>query len=84
MAVMNIPAGCIYLCQPVDVGINSGIKSVIHKKWEYWMLDGMGIVDGAAKEPSCQLVAEWLVTVYSNITGQTGRNSWMKTGCEWF
>ena len=80
--VIHIQVGCMYLCQPVDVGINHSIKSAMRKKWEDWMLDGKGTVDGAAKEPSCQLVAEWLVAVYSGITGQKGRNAWMKTGFE--
>jgi hypothetical protein len=68
----------------VDVGINGSIKSAILKKWEDWMFNGDGIVDGVAKESSCHLVAEWLVMMHSNIPGQTGRNAWMKTGFERF
>jgi len=68
----------------VGIGINCSIKSVMRKKWEDWISDDLGIVDGAAKDPSHQLVAEWIVAVYSNILGQTGRHSWMKTGFEWF
>ena len=52
--------------------------------WEDWMLEGEGIVNGAVKEPSCKLVAEWHVDVYTNILGQTARNAWMKKGYEWF
>ena len=48
------------------------------------MLEGEGIVNGAAKEPSPKLVAEWLVDVYNNIPGQTVRNAWMKKGYEQF
>ena len=50
--VIHIPAGCTYLCQPVDVGINKSIKTAMREKWEDWMLDGEGMVNGAAKEPT--------------------------------
>jgi hypothetical protein len=82
--VMHIPPGCTYLCQPVDVGINKSIKSRMREKWENWMIAGDGIVDGVAKEPSRQLVAEWVVDVYMNLPAQTVRNAWMKSGFEWF
>jgi hypothetical protein len=48
------------------------------------MLEGEGIVNGAAKEPSRKLVAEWPVDVYTNIPGQMVKNAWMKKGYEWF
>jgi hypothetical protein len=82
--VIRIPPGCTYLCQPADIGINKMIKCGMREKWEDWMLEGEGIVNGAAKEPLRKLVAEWLVDVYSNIPGQTVRNAWMKKGYEWF
>ena len=78
--VIHIPAGCTYLCQPVDVGVNKSIKNGMREKWEDWMMEGDGIVHGAAKEPSCQLVAKWLVEVYRRIPAQTVRNAWMKKG----
>ena len=83
---MHIPAGCTYLCQPVDVGINKSIKTRMREKWENWMITGDGIVNDVAKEPSRRLVAEWLVDVYMNLPGQTEtvRNAWMKMGFEWF
>jgi hypothetical protein len=66
------------------VGINKTIKSGMRDKWEDWMIEGEGIVDGAAKEPSRKLVAEWVLEVYNNFPAQTARNAWMKTGYEWF
>jgi hypothetical protein len=54
------------------------------EKWEEWMLRGGGIVNGFAKEPSRQLVAEWVVDVYTNLPAQIVRNLWMKTEYEWF
>ena len=73
--VIHIPAGCTYLCQPIDVGINKTIKCGMREKWEDWMLQGEGIVDGAAKEPTRKLVAEWIVGVYNNISCDTGQNA---------
>ena len=37
--VIRIPAGCTYLCQPIDVGINKTIKSGMREKWEDWMIE---------------------------------------------
>jgi len=45
---------------------------------------GEGVVNGIAKEPSCQQVAEWLVDAYANIPNQVARNAWMKNGYAWF
>ena len=56
----------------------------MRKKWENWMVMGEGIVNGAAKEPTWQLVAEWVVEVYKNLPAQTVQNAWMKTGFEWY
>jgi hypothetical protein len=50
--VLHIPVGCMYLCQPVDMGLNKLIKCGMRKKWEDWMLEGDGMVNGVAKEPS--------------------------------
>ena len=78
--VIHIATGCTYLCQLIDVGINETIKCGMREKWEDWMLQGEGIVDGAAKEPIQKLVAEWIVYVYNNISSDTGRNAWRKKG----
>ena len=77
---IHIPAGCTYLCQPIDVGINTTSKSGMRDKWEDWMIEGDGIVDGAAKEPSRKLVAEWVLDVYNDFPGQTARNARMSKG----
>ena len=79
--MIHIPAGCTYLCQPVDMGINKSIKTAMKGKWEDWILDGDGLVNGVAKVPSRKkMVTEWLFDVYKNIQGQTVRNAWMKKG----
>ena len=82
--MIHIPAGCTYLCQPVDIGINKSIKTAMREKWEDWMLDGEGMVNGAAKEPTQKIMAEWVLEVYNTIPGQTARNAWMKKDYEWF
>ena len=81
--VIHIPAGCTYLCQPIDMGINKPLKSAMREKWEEWMIRD-GIVHGRAKEPSCKQVTEWLVDVYTSIPEQVGWNAWMMTGYTWF
>jgi len=80
--VIHIPAGCTYLCQPIDVGINKPLKSLMRAKWEDWMT-GEGVANGIAKEPSRQQVAEWLVDAYTHIPNQVARNAWMKQGYVW-
>jgi hypothetical protein len=81
--VIHIPTGCTYLCQTIDVGINKPLKSLMHAKWEDWMA-GEGVVNGIAKEPSRQQVAEWLVDAYTHIPNQVAWNVWMKQGYAWF
>ena len=73
--VIHIPAGCTYLCQPVDMGINKTIKTAMRGKWEDWMIDRDRLVNGVAKEPSRKMVMEWILDVYNNIRGQTARNA---------
>ncbi len=81
--VLHIPAGCTYLCQPIDVGINKPIKCGLREKWEQWMVDGEGIIDDQAMEPSWQMIAEWLVEVYNNIPEETRWKAWKKRDYEW-
>ena len=76
--VLHIPAGCTYLCQPFDVRINKPLKVAMHKKWETWMTTG-GIVNGIAKKPTRQQVANWLVDTYTNIPTNVCRNAWKKS-----
>jgi hypothetical protein len=82
--VVHIPAGCTYLCQPINVGINKPIKTRLRELWEVWMTDGGGIVDQSAKEPSRKMVAEWLIDVCRKMPAVIGRNAWRKEVYEWF
>ena len=81
--VQHIPAGCTYLCQPVDVGINRSIKKEMTEQWEDWMINGGGVDGGIAKTPTRRQVAEWIVGSYKNISKQTVRNAWKKEGYQW-
>ena len=74
----------MYLCQYIDVRINKSIKTILQEKWDDWILEGDSIVNGAEKEPSWQLVAEWIVHDYESIPTQAVRNPWMKKGYELF
>ena len=47
------------------------------------MVDGDGIVNGQAREPSCKIIADWLMEVYNNIPETIGSNAWKKEGYEW-
>jgi uncharacterized protein (DUF2237 family) len=75
--VIHIPAGCTYLCQPVDMGIIKSIKTDLRENWEDLMFDGGGIVNSVAKEPSRKMVAEWLLGFYKNIPSKIARNAWI-------
>ena len=82
--VLHIPAGCTYLCQTIDVGINKPLKWRLCEEWEHWMVDGEVIFNGQAKEPPHKMVVEWLVEVYNNIPEDIEWNAWKKECFEWF
>jgi hypothetical protein len=42
------------------------------------MVEGEGIVDRKAMEPSRNILAEWVVDVYNKISIAMGRNAWNK------
>jgi len=48
------------------------------------MTEGEGVVNGKAKEPTCKIVSEWLLDVYTNIPEDIGKNAWKKMDFEWF
>ena len=66
MEVQHIPGRCTYLCQSIDVDINSPIKSTLADIWEDWLemevVDNGGILQIQA--PSRKLIVDWLVEVY--------------------
>ena len=76
--VIHIPAGCTYLCQPIDVEISKPIKTRLCDKWREWMVEGEVIVDRKAMEPSRKVLAKWVVDIYNKIPVALGRNAWKK------
>ncbi len=82
--VQHIPAGCTYLCQPVDVGVNRPIKKHLMDRWEHWLFEEGGFDDGVMKTPTRKMIAEWVVPCYNAISVEVGRNAWKKRGYEWF
>ena len=49
--VKYIPGGFTSSCQPVDVGINKALKTLVCNNWEDWMLDS-GINISVVKPPT--------------------------------
>jgi hypothetical protein len=47
------------------------------------MMEGGGIINGKAKEPTHKMVADWIMEVYSKMPVEIGKNSWKKAGFEW-
>ena len=45
-------------------------------------MDGEGISDGVLHGPSCKMVAEWLVDIYTKMPESIGRKAWMNNGFE--
>jgi hypothetical protein len=82
--VVHIPPGCTYVCQPIDVGVNKPIKTRMREKWEDWMMNEGGILNGKAKEPSRKQVSEWIAEVCDSFPTDIGRNAWRKKGFEWY
>jgi hypothetical protein len=80
MEVIHIPAGCTYLCQPVDVGINRPIKHQMALLWEEWMVNENL---GKNLSPPRKLIAEWIIATLKSIDETVIKNAWRKKGYEW-
>eukprot|EP00956_Cyclotella_meneghiniana_P022828 scaffold43575_cov41-Cyclotella_meneghiniana.AAC.1 len=78
--VMHIPAGCTYLCQPVDVGINRPLKKNMSDAWEEWMLEE-GIASN--KTPTRKLISEWILKSWDGISKEVVKIAWKKKDYSW-
>ena len=79
--VLHIPAGCTYLCQPVDVGINRPLKAKMEELWEEWMLQE-GIASN--ETPSRKLIGEWILEAWDSLDRETVKNAWKKKKYSWW
>eukprot|EP00956_Cyclotella_meneghiniana_P034504 scaffold105647_cov92-Cyclotella_meneghiniana.AAC.2 len=78
--VLHIPAGCTYLCQPLDVGVNRPLKKFVKREWDDWM-EAEGAV--TLQKPSRKLIGEWVLKAWASLDVQHVQNSWKKKGFEW-
>ena len=73
--VEHIPGGCASLYQPFHVGINRSLKANICKDWEDWMLNS-GTLASITKLPKWNLIVEWVMKVYNNMSVEVVVNTW--------
>lgn len=79
--VLHIPAGCTYLCQPVDVGKNRPLKAALEELLEEWMLEE-GIASN--ETPSRKLIDEWILKAWDSLDRETVQNAWKKNKYSWW
>jgi hypothetical protein len=80
MEIIHILAGCMYLCQPVHVGINRPIKHRMAALWEEWMVNENS---GTNKPPPRKLISQWFIEALNSIDENTIKNARKKKGFEW-
>ena len=77
-----IPPGCTGLVQPVDVGYNKAFKAKLKDQYLNWLM---------AQDPDAPIakttrrdVVGWILAAEENISVETRRNAWRKTGFAYF
>ena len=70
----NIPGGCTFLCQPVDVGFNKSFKDRMRQQWMSWMIN-KGIIHDTTSPPSRFDVAKWVYAAMLEMKGE-GKIIW--------
>ena len=83
VTLRSIPGGCTCLLQPIDVGIGKPFKDRVRAKWFDWMLPQVE-QDINPPPPSRQLIQEWVHQSWDDISKGIVRNTWRKTGMNWF
>ena len=81
--VEHIPGGCMYLYQPVDIGINKPCKIHMRHQWEIWMISE-GMVKGTTSPPTREQIVNWAKYTNGMISAVNIRNTWKHGQYSWF
>ncbi len=82
--IIHIPGGCTGLTQPLDVGINKPFKSRVRALCEEWMINKIDRT-GLVYAPTREDISGWVAEVVWGMDGKDlMRNTWRKTGYDWF
>ena len=67
-----IPGGMTSILQPLDVGINRPMKSMLKAKWGEWMQNGNKTYtkSGRQRAPDLVTVTEWIVDCWKTLDKQ--------------
>jgi len=77
-----IPPGCTGLLQPVNVGFNKAFKAKMRTQFNSWLLeqDPDQPIPGTTRRN----VTDWIIAAQKNVTDETLKNAWRKTGYSYF
>ena len=81
--VEHIPGGCMYLCQPVNIGINKPYKKHMRHQWEVWMISE-GMVEGTTSPPTCEQIVNLAKYMNEMISVVNIHNAWKHGQYSWF
>lgn len=77
-----IPPGCTGLVQPVDVGYNKAFKAKVKDQYYNWLM--AQDPDAPTVKTTRRDVVGWILAAEDNISVETRRNAWRKTGFAYF
>ena len=83
LEVEHIPGGCMYLCQPVDIGINKPYKKHMRHQWEIWMISE-GMVKGTTSPSTHEQIVNWAKYANETISEVNIHNAWKHGQYSWF
>ena len=80
--VEHIAAGCTGLVQLVDVGYNKAFKAKMREEYTGWMLGQDP--DKPIPATTRHQLSEWIISATNNVSAETIRNAWRKTGYSYY